>query len=74
MNGGFDTLEDFKVDEAMHAILVRESGDKTFTMLPHTPAEIVGYANVKRSVSLAGQNVYEIGLRQLRRYHLGGPH
>jgi hypothetical protein len=47
----------FKPDEHLDVVLSREARDCTDLMLPDSPREIVGHADIKCAVAAAGENV-----------------
>src|SRR6185437_4944416 len=59
----FDTVEDFVIDEQLHPISFCETRYHSLTVFPGASRKVVGDANIKRSISLACQDVDVIGLR-----------
>src|SRR5579863_3129409 len=67
MNRFADILEHFVVHEHLHTVFFRETGDKALSVFPDTPSEAVCDADIERAISLARENINEIGLRHRRR-------
>jgi hypothetical protein len=66
VNGESDVVKLFIIHQHFHGILPRESGDQALAMLPNPPGEIVRDANIERSVPLAGEDLHEVCLCQLK--------
>jgi hypothetical protein len=52
-----DGIKRFKIDESVDFVFACKAGNKLGLMFSHSPREIVGHANVQRTIWLACENV-----------------
>jgi hypothetical protein len=56
-----DIVESLEPDQNVHVVSPGKPGYRFFFVLAGTPRQIIGYADIKRSVALAGERIDELG-------------
>lgn len=57
LNGALYLIVRFDIDERLDAMRLREPVDNPFFVLVNAPDNVIGYADIKRSSRLTGENV-----------------
>jgi len=63
-DGFFDALGLIEPDQPCHVVLRGEPFNEFFAVLIDAPHQVIGHANIKRAVALAGEDVDKVGHAQ----------